>query len=167
MTPHGLAALTELGRYLTTEILPTVPDALVGELRAAIKILHAVADELNVLPSLLHLECREFSDLQRQAAQTLRWPAPPASMSSTAGNETGADLDPSLDLHALLARHEACLREATHAIEALQRCADEDPRSGESLALLRRYFALLERQALRRVPWQSVFVGPLDIDSPP
>jgi len=166
MTPHGLAALTAIGRYLTTEILPVVPDAQVGELRAAIKILDTVADELNVLPSLLHQECREFSDLRRQATQTLHWPEPPVSLSLSAGNESGAGPDLSLDLHALLARHETCLQEATQAIEALQRLADEDQRSAQPVALLGRYFALLERQALRRVPWQSVFVGPLDVASP-
>lgn len=76
--PHGLEALATVRAFLSDRIVGAVPAELVGEMRAAVKLLRAVEDELGVLPGMLHEECRALLDLLRRGSEALEEATPDA-----------------------------------------------------------------------------------------
>ncbi len=159
MTPHGLDAIQEVSLFLEQDILPTVTAALRSELRAAIKILHSAATELNVMTPLLQRECHELLRLNDESARALE--ADATTPSSDALRPRLAD--PALDLRSLFALHEEIQQVVTLRMTALLELSGIDAVNGErSRALLLRYYDVLARHATQRLPWQSVFTAPLD-----
>ena len=162
MTPHGLDAIVEVSLFLEQDILPSVPANLRSELRAAIKILHSAATELNVMTPLLRRECAELLVLNDESTACLT-PTTTA-QSSTALRARLADT--ALDLRGLLALHEDVQQATTAHMTTLLALSASAGATGErSRALLLRYYQALAQHALQRLPWQSVFAGPLGADA--
>ena len=158
MTPHGLDATVDVGLSLERDGLPSVPADPRSELRAGVKILHSAASELNVMNPLLRQECTALLALQDESAAPLTLTT--AAQSSAALRARLADT--SLDLRALFALHEDVLQATTaHMAVLLKQSASAGASGARNRALLSRYYQTLAQHALRRLPWQSVFTGPL------
>ena len=158
MMPHGLDAIAEVGRFLEQDLLPSLPAALRGELRAAIKLLHSAAAELNVMTPLLRRECSELLALNDESAPILAThaPAPP----DTTLRARLADTE--LNLRGLFTLHDEVQLAVTLRMTALLSMVATAGTVGErSRALLLRFYQTLEHHAAQRLPWQSVFAGSL------
>ena len=159
MTPHGLDALLDISRFLTADILPAVPSALASELRAAIKILETAADELNLLYPLLREECEALFELEHESASHCHNTAralPPLTDLRAQLIQLG------LDLRGLIALHAQTRARASVQLASLRAQAATD---AQARRLEQRYYQLLQRQAARRIVWQSVFDGALGGDA--
>lgn len=158
MTPHGLDAIIEVSRFLEQDIVPSVPAEFKSELKAAIKILQSAATELNVSSPMLRQECTELLALNEESSACAALPTTVAS--NTAMHARLADS--ALDLRGLFALHQDVLAASnTHMTGLLELSASVGSDRERSRALLLRYYQLLEQHAVRRLPWQSVFSGPL------
>lgn len=155
MTPDGLAALKLVSAFLAQDILPAVPRALTGELRAAIKLLDTARDELDALyPALLN-ECRELLALCGDAQPLLG----DLSVDSTPLKSLARRVDQGFtDLSALMACHREVLELVSRTFLAIQG-SDFDPLKNRADldAMLQRFCTVLARHAQTRLPWQAVF----------
>lgn len=166
MSHHAFATLTDVRRFLCTQVLDAMPRSLRSELRAAIKLLDEVEDELDTLPELLPAECERLLALCSEGI-------------AHATTAAAADTE-------LLAQHCDRLRQRLHEPRATTRerfsvhqellqlsgtlmvklqgrqreCAKDDPRQAALREQLRRFYSELQAQALTRLPWQSVFPAP-------
>jgi hypothetical protein len=142
--PDGLQAIAVVRRFLAASVVQAVPAELVGEVRAAVKLLDTVGVELAGLPTVLTDECRELLSLgddglrvlhgERDATQGLeqRWAAGLAGLDD------------------LIAMHRDVRRLTATVVIDLQAAS-------EARRVLRRLYETLRRHAERRIPWQSVF----------
>ena len=156
MTPDGLAALELVSTFLAKDILPAVPRALSGELRAAIKLLDTARDELDALyPTLLN-ECRELLALCADAQALLRDLSPVDSeplISLAQRVEQGFE-----DLSALMSCHREVLDLVSRMFLSFQDVDFGAPKNRADVdAMLQRFCAVLGRHAEKRLPWQAVF----------
>lgn len=142
-------ALEVARRFLEDRLLPETPAHLRSELRATLKLLTEAEGEFDALPALLLADSIDLLDLAAEAEALL--PAALGGKLSTARwrAEIAAPIG---SLKELVALHDDIRAEAGQILLSLRHAAD--PRCD---ALTDRYVALAGRQAIARLPWQSVF----------
>lgn len=155
MSPDPFASLSAIRRFLRYDVLPEVPAALVGELRAAIKILAAVSDELEALHPRIAGECHDLQRLCHELTSALGEPEQATNLlADNAPDAAGVE-----STTALLRCH-ASLSELTASLigRAQLLCAELAESERAALdELLHRCYATLGRHAASASRWQNVF----------
>ena len=155
MTFSAFETLAAIGDFLTKEVLPVVPKAMSSEVRAMVKLLQNVADELDWLPAVLWAECEELEELARSAQRIL----------GDQGDEIGDTLPPSVaslsSVRELPDAHRESSERVTTLVPQLQARIRTRAGSGAASAslgeFLDRCYETLGRHAETRLRWQSVF----------
>jgi hypothetical protein len=144
--PNGLETVAAVTTFIEDTVLPGVAQEHRSELRAALKLLRAARDELDVLPVVLYEEISELVDLCTRAEdlRDIVTDCPPLPLEPT----TLSDLS---DVH------QQARVAVTTALLALQVELDQGQGSEATRALLGAIFRALGRHAERRLPWQNVF----------
>ena len=139
--------------FLTRAVLPAVPKEIAGEVRAAVKLLEDVADELDWLPAVLRAECEDMLALQIKTQGVI---------------VTGIDAElrrqivaPPGSIREQLELHRTMTEMVTSVVLKLQagirELSVENNESMKLRDLLDQYYAMLGRHAATRLRWQSVF----------
>lgn len=163
MSHDVFATLTDVRGFLATQVLDAVPRSLRSELRAAIKLLDDIEDELDMLPELLPHECERLLALCFEGiAQSTGPDAADADSLVQRCNrlqhrsrEPGATTIERISVH-----HELLQLSATLMVQLqhrLRACTKDDPCQPALREQLRRFYRELQAQAVSRLPWQSVF----------
>ena len=155
MTTDPFGNLDAIRRFLHQDILPDVAPALAGELRAAIKILGAVATELESLHPRTESECRELQQRCHELAHALGVPEQAESVLPAAA-QPGAGITSTV---ALLRLHAELHTLMGSLIDRAQGCYPDLPAAERGLLddVLRRCYATLGRHAACASRWQNVF----------
>ena len=158
MTTPIVERLAAIRHFLTADILPNVPGALRGELRAAIKLLADMDDEIDHLPRLLDGETR---------AMLAGCDAGFAALAPSAGDEAEsiAALHQRLDPPSPTTRESTAIHDEAAqlmgriAVRLAARVRDSAPghEPSSAQAALAQCHQLLAAQAAARASWQSVF----------
>ncbi|MCV7410624.1 hypothetical protein AWC05_20585 [Mycobacterium florentinum] len=149
MSIDALAALGVVRTFLSADIVPVVPEASAGELRAAVKLLETAAIELADRHSSVRAESVDLIGLCARAATLLGLDT--VSLEATAqGRRTQAE--PSSPAMELLWADARSL--TTTVVSRLQ---DQATASEQARCLLRQFYRCLGDHARSRLAWQSVF----------
>ena len=155
MSVGPFETLASLGDFLSGDVLPVVPKEMASEIRAAVKLLQDIADELDWLPALLRAECEEIVALQAEAEELT-------------GLGIGAELRqqinaPTASISEQIELHRHISETSVGIVLKLQARIRELSASKEDSTNLRklldRYYETLGRHAETRLRWQSVFDG--------
>jgi len=155
MSVGPFETLASIGTFLSRDLLSVVPKEMASEVRAAIKLLQDVADELDWLPAVLTDECKELLTLQARARQLIEL-------------ETGDELQqqinaPTTCISEQIALYRNISEATTCIVLKLQsdiRTSSTDKEDSLKLSgLLDQYYETLGRHAETRLRWQSVFAG--------
>ncbi len=153
MSVGPFETLASVRDFLTRDVLPAVPKEIAGEVRAAVKLLEDVADELDWLPAVLHAECEEMLALRIKTQDVI-------------ATETDDELrrkivSPPGNTREQLELHRTMSGMVTSVVLKLQAGIREPSlESDESMKwrdLLDQHYAMLGRHAETRLRWQSVF----------
>jgi hypothetical protein len=153
MSVGPFETLAAVRDFLSREVLPTVPKEMASEVRAAVKLLQDVADELDWLPAVLHAECAEMLALHIKTQEMIA---------------TGVDeelrrkiVSPPGSLSEQRELHRAMIETASSVVRKLQAGVREassgSVESTKLRALLDQHYEILGRHAETRLRWQSVF----------
>ncbi len=153
MSVDPFQTLASIRDFLTRDVLPAVPKEIAGEVRAAVKLLEDVADELDWLPAVLHAECAEMLALHIKARDVIA---------------TGVDDDlrrkivsPPGSILEQLELHRTMTEMTTSFVLKLQAgiraLLVENNESMKLRDVLDQYYVMLGRHAETRLRWQSVF----------
>lgn len=163
MTSSVFQRLVGIRQFLGNEILPGVAGDKRSDLRATLKMLEDMTNELDRLPALLELEIPGMLHLCNAAAAALGWndvhPDDLQSLKefSLEFDKPGKLLSERLALHAAICALIGNLASQLTVKIAAEPAGQECP-SGPRVVLAKCY-RLLRRQAAARSPWQSVFPG--------
>ena len=153
MSVGPFETLASVRDFLTRDVLPAVPKEIASEVRAAVKLLEEVADELDWLPAVLRAACEEMLALQIKTQGVI---------------VTGIDdelrrqiVAPPGSIREQLELHRTMTEMVTSVVLKLQAGIRElSAESGASIALrdlLDQYYDMLGRHAETHLRWQSVF----------
>ena len=153
MSVGPFETLASVCNFLARDVLPAVPREMAGEVRAAVKLLQDVADELDWLPAVLRAECEVMLALQIKTQDVI-----------------AIGIDDELrrkivaapgSIREQLELHRTMTEMVTNGVLKLQagiRALSAE--NGESIKLrnlLDQYYEMLGRHAETRLRWQSVF----------
>jgi acyl-CoA reductase-like NAD-dependent aldehyde dehydrogenase len=154
--------LASISAFLSRDLLSVVPKEMASEVRAAVKLLQDVADELDWLPAVLRAECEDLLALEARAQQLIKLDINDESRKLISAPT--ASISEQIDLH-----RNVC-EAATRAVLKLQsriRTTSTDKEDSLKLReLLDQYYETLGRHAETRLRWQSVFDGKQNRKSP-
>lgn len=153
MSVGPFETLASVRDFLTRDVLPAVPKEIAGEVRAAVKLLEDVADELDWLPAVLRAECEEMLALLIKTQGVI---------------VTGIDdelrrqiVAPPGSIREQLELHRTMTEMATSVVLKLQagirELSVENNESMKLRDLLDQHYEMLGRHAETRLRWQSVF----------
>jgi hypothetical protein len=155
--PSALRTLSAVRGFLDEEVVPSVPQHVAGEVRAAIKLLESVERELDDLHVVLLAECTEMLELCGAGLGPLARDPQVSPQVDELGalqarlRERVADAPDTLTDRGTL---HAEVRDLCAQVVSLLQTAEADGVGGGELHSL---YAVLGRHAERRVPLQSVF----------
>ncbi len=155
MSVGPFETLASVRDFLTRDVLPAVPKEIAGEVRAAVKLLEEVADELDWLPAVLRAECEEMLALQEKTREI---------MNSEVGDELRQQIIASPgSIREQLELHSNMVEAVTVVVLKLQTRIRELSAENDGSILLRalldQHYEMLGRHAGTRLRWQSVFDG--------
>ena len=155
MSVGPFETLASISAFLSRDLLSVVPKEMASEVRAAVKLLQDVADELDWLPAVLGAECEEQLALETRAQQLVELEI---------GDELRQQVKaPSASVREQIDLHRNISEATTRIVLKLQahiRASSTDKNHSLKLReLLDQYYETLGRHAETRLRWQSVFAG--------
>lgn len=163
MTSSVFERLVGIRQFLDKQILPSVAGDKRSDLRAALKMLEDMANEIDRLPELLKFEIQEMLYLCNAAVAALSSNVVRQEDLQSLNDLSLCFDNPGKLLSELQTVHaETCALIGNFVIQLTGKIATEsadqeypsDPR-----VVLAKCYRLLRRQAEARTPWQSVFPG--------
>lgn len=149
MSIDALAALGVVRTFLTTDIVPLVPEASAGELRAAVKLLETAAIELADRHGSVRAETVDLIGFCARAGMLLGLDSVSSQATAQARRAQAEPSGPALELLWADAR--------SLATSVLPRLQDQAAASDEARSLLKHLYRCLGGHARSRLVWQSVF----------
>ena len=155
MSVGPFETLASISAFLSRDLLAVVPKEMASEVRAAVKLLQDVADELDWLPAVLHAECQELLTFQARAQQLVGLEISDELRQQI--NAPTASINEQIDLHRNIS--EATTRIVLKLQARIRTSSTDKDHSLKLRELLDRYYETLGRHAETRLRWQSVFAG--------